>query len=197
MPEVKINAYDNRDNMPETMKEVQKKHKIEFGECTLYVGDKGLMPASASGGWQFIPYEMGKKFPKPEKVLPAPMAGRSTTCCTSCGMAARAALLRLLLGGRTVGLLRLDRTLGHGGRGRQEGRVGRGQDDLHQHARTQLPGRSRHRRTSAYPFSPLPPKQSKVDAIISPFPLGEGQGVRAVDFPLLCGRVVRNLRSEI
>ncbi len=76
MPEVKINAYDNRDNMPQIMKDVQQKHKIEFGECTLYVGDKGLMRSQGtSGGWQFIPYEMGKTFPKPAKILPRAHGG--------------------------------------------------------------------------------------------------------------------------
>jgi predicted dehydrogenase len=76
MAEVKIHSYDNRDNMPQVMKEVEKKHHIRFGECTLFVGSNGLMRSEGTaGGWQFIPYERGKEVPKPPKVLPRAHGG--------------------------------------------------------------------------------------------------------------------------
>jgi predicted dehydrogenase len=76
MPEVKIHAYDNANTMPQVMKDVQDKYKIRFGECTLFVGDQGLMRSEGTaGGWQFIPYERGKEIPKPPKTLPRAHGG--------------------------------------------------------------------------------------------------------------------------
>ncbi|MGA2618956.1 MAG: Gfo/Idh/MocA family oxidoreductase [Thermoguttaceae bacterium] len=76
MPPVKIHAYDHGGLMPPVMQEVQKKYKINFGECTLYVGQQGLMRTEGTaGGWQFIPYERGKEIPKPPKTLPRAHGG--------------------------------------------------------------------------------------------------------------------------
>ncbi|MGA2069176.1 MAG: Gfo/Idh/MocA family oxidoreductase [Thermoguttaceae bacterium] len=76
MPEVKIHAYDHGGLMPKAMKDVQEQYKIKFGECTLFVGQKGLMRSEGTaGGWQFIPYERGKEVPKPPKVLPRAHGG--------------------------------------------------------------------------------------------------------------------------
>jgi predicted dehydrogenase len=76
MPEVKIHAYDHGGLMPKVMKDVQDKYHIRFGECTLFVGQNGLMRTEGTaGGWQFIPYERGKDVPKPAKALPRAHGG--------------------------------------------------------------------------------------------------------------------------
>jgi predicted dehydrogenase len=76
MPAVKIHAYDHGGLMPQIMKDTQDKYKIKFGECTLFVGDKGLIRTQGTaGGWQFLPYERIKELPKPEKTLPRAHGG--------------------------------------------------------------------------------------------------------------------------
>jgi hypothetical protein len=76
MPAVKIHAYDHGGIMPPVMKDVQNKYKIRFGECTLFVGQQGLMRSEGTaGGWQFIPYERGKQIPRPPKTLPRAHGG--------------------------------------------------------------------------------------------------------------------------
>ena len=76
MPEVKIHAYDNRGNMPEIMKEVRRSTASSSASARCTSADKGLMRSQGTaGGWQFIPYERGKKFPKPPKTLPRAHGG--------------------------------------------------------------------------------------------------------------------------
>ena len=76
MPAVKVHAYDNGGIKPEIMNETESKHKITFGECTLFVGQKGLLRIQGtSSGWQFLPEEKGKEIPEPPKILPRSHGG--------------------------------------------------------------------------------------------------------------------------
>ncbi len=61
---------------PEIMKEVEKKYNIKFGECTLFVGDKGMIRIQGTGGpWQFLPEEQRDQVPQPAKTLPRAHGG--------------------------------------------------------------------------------------------------------------------------
>ena len=76
MPAVKVHACDHGGIKPEIMKETEKKYKIEFGECTLFVGQKGLLRIQGtSGGWQFLPEEKIKEIPEPPRTLPRAHGG--------------------------------------------------------------------------------------------------------------------------
>jgi predicted dehydrogenase len=76
MPEVKVHAYDNGGIKPEIMKDAEKQYGIQFGECTLFVGDKGLLRIQGtSGGWEFLPKERRKEIPEAPKTLPRAHGG--------------------------------------------------------------------------------------------------------------------------
>jgi predicted dehydrogenase len=76
MPPVKVHAYDHGELKPEIMRETEKKYGIEFGECTLLVGEKGLIRVTGtSGSWQFLPEERKKEIPAPPKTLPRAHGG--------------------------------------------------------------------------------------------------------------------------
>ena len=53
------------------MTETEKKYEREFGEFTLFVGEKGLIGSDA----RIIPEEKHKAFPSPEKTLPRAHGG--------------------------------------------------------------------------------------------------------------------------
>ena len=72
MPAAKVYVYDHKELRPEVMKQAEAKHKIEFRECTLFSGKKGLIRIQGhSGGWQFL----GDKAPAPEKTIPRAHGG--------------------------------------------------------------------------------------------------------------------------
>ena len=70
MPPLKVHSYDHGALKPETMKDAEKKYKLEFQECTLFVGQQGLIRTQGTaGGWQFLPAERIKDVPEPPKTL--------------------------------------------------------------------------------------------------------------------------------
>lgn len=70
MPAVKVHAYDHGGLMPQIMQDTQKKHGVKFRECTLFVGQSGLIRSQGTaGGWQFIPEAKIKGIPEPPKTL--------------------------------------------------------------------------------------------------------------------------------
>lgn len=76
MPAVKVHSYDHGGIKPEIMKETEKKYGIRFGECTLFVGKKGLLRIQGtSGGWQFLPEEKRKETSEPPKTIPRAHGG--------------------------------------------------------------------------------------------------------------------------
>jgi len=76
MPPVKIHSYDHRTLKPEIMKQTEKKYNVEFRECTLFVGQQGLIRSQGTaGGWQFLPAEKIKGVPEPPKTLPRAHGG--------------------------------------------------------------------------------------------------------------------------
>ena len=76
MPALKVHAYDNGEIKPEIMKEAEKKYDVKFGECTLFVGQKGLLRIQGtSGGWQFLPREKRKEIPEAPKTIPRAHGG--------------------------------------------------------------------------------------------------------------------------
>ena len=76
MPPVKVHCYDHAELRPEIMKETEKKYNIKFGECTLFVGDKGLIRIEGtSSRWQFLPEEKFDEVPRPPKSLPRAHGG--------------------------------------------------------------------------------------------------------------------------
>ncbi len=76
MPPVKVNVYDNDKLKPEIMKEVEKEHGVKFGECTLFVGQKGLFRTKGTcGGAEILPASKHKEFPEPPKTLPRAHGG--------------------------------------------------------------------------------------------------------------------------
>jgi hypothetical protein len=89
MPPVKVHAYDHGGLRPEIMKETEKKYNIKFGECTLFVGDKGMIRIEGtSSRWQFLPEEKREELPQPAKTLPRAHGGPVTDllyCCKNGG----------------------------------------------------------------------------------------------------------------
>jgi predicted dehydrogenase len=70
MPPLRIHSYDHGQLKPEIMKEAEKKYNVQFGECTLFVGQEGLIRSEGTaGGWQFLPAEKIKDLPEPPKTL--------------------------------------------------------------------------------------------------------------------------------
>jgi predicted dehydrogenase len=70
MPAVTVHAYDHGDLKPEVMKEAEGKYGIQFRECTLFVGKKGLIRIQGhSGGWQFLPEDKVKEVREPERSI--------------------------------------------------------------------------------------------------------------------------------
>jgi predicted dehydrogenase len=76
MGPVKIHVYDHGALRPEIMKETEKKYEVKFGECTLFVGEKGLLRTTGTAGsYEFLPKEMKKDIPAPERSLPRAHGG--------------------------------------------------------------------------------------------------------------------------
>jgi len=76
MPPVKVHVYDNENLKPEIMKETERQHNVKFGECTLFVGQKGFFRTKGTcGGAEIIPAEKHKEFPEPPKTLPRAHGG--------------------------------------------------------------------------------------------------------------------------
>ena len=76
MPAVKVHVYDHGNLKPEVMKETERKFGTQFGECTLFVGDKGLLRSQGhSSGWQFLPEEKRKEIAEPARTIPRAHGG--------------------------------------------------------------------------------------------------------------------------
>jgi predicted dehydrogenase len=71
MPPVKIYSYDHQDLRPPVMRETEKKNNREFGEFTLFVGEKGLIGSDG----RMIPESRHQAFPPPPKTLPRAFGG--------------------------------------------------------------------------------------------------------------------------
>jgi len=89
MPPVKVHAYDDGSLKPEIMKEAEQKYNIKFSECSLFVGDKGMIRIQGtSGPWQFLPEEKRDEVPAPPKTLPRAHGGPISDllyCCKNGG----------------------------------------------------------------------------------------------------------------
>jgi predicted dehydrogenase len=76
MRPVVVNCYDHGALKPQIMQDAEKKYGFKFGECTLFVGQKGLIRSQgAAGGWQFLPREKINDVPEPTKTLERPHGG--------------------------------------------------------------------------------------------------------------------------
>ncbi len=76
MGPVRIHVYDSGGLRPEIMKETETKYEMKFGECTLFVGEKGLFHTTGTAGsYEFLPKERKNEFPAPEKTLPRAHGG--------------------------------------------------------------------------------------------------------------------------
>jgi len=81
MPAVKIFVYDHGGLKPEIMKETENKYnmKPKFGECTLFIGDKGMLRSQGTGGpWELLPGELRDQIEKPKEILPPAHGGPIT-----------------------------------------------------------------------------------------------------------------------
>jgi predicted dehydrogenase len=76
MGPVKIHVYDHGELKPKVMKEAEKKYETEFGECTLFVGEKGLYRTTGTAGSAgFLPEDKKATFPAPPQKLPRAHGG--------------------------------------------------------------------------------------------------------------------------
>lgn len=76
MPAARIHVYDHGGLKPEIMKEAESKHKLTFGECTLFKGKKGMIRIQGhSGGWQYLPKEKGSEISKVAQRIPRAHGG--------------------------------------------------------------------------------------------------------------------------
>ena len=74
---VKVHVYDHGDLKPEIMKETEKDRETKFGECTLFVGDKGLFRTTGTSGSGGVPAAKEKRneVPAPDRTLPRAHGG--------------------------------------------------------------------------------------------------------------------------
>ena len=70
-PACKCYVYDHQRLRPAIMKEWEKKEEREFGEFTLFVGEKGLLGSDG----RLIPQSAHDAFPRPAKTLPRAHGG--------------------------------------------------------------------------------------------------------------------------
>jgi len=76
LPPVKIYVYDHGGLKPDIMKEAEQKYEVKFGDCTLYVGEKGLFhTTAAAGSMEFLPREKKNEFLSPPRTLPRAHGG--------------------------------------------------------------------------------------------------------------------------
>jgi predicted dehydrogenase len=71
VPAFKMFVYDHQGLKPEIMKEVEKQEKREFGEFTLFVGDKGMIGSDGL----LIPLSRHDEIAKPSPTLPRAHGG--------------------------------------------------------------------------------------------------------------------------
>ena len=76
MPPVQVYVYDHPGLVSDTVKEVEKEFEFEIGECTIYLGDKGVYRTGghASHATILTP-ERAEEWEKPEEVLPKAHGG--------------------------------------------------------------------------------------------------------------------------
>ncbi len=73
---VKIHVYDHGGLKPQIMKDAEKTYETKFGECTLFVGEKGLFRTTGTAGSaEFLPKERKNEVPAPAKTLPRAHGG--------------------------------------------------------------------------------------------------------------------------
>lgn len=71
MPELKAYVYDHAGLKPDIMKQTEKECDINFGECTLYLGEKGKFWTTGTAGQaRILPLEKHAAYPPPPKTLP-------------------------------------------------------------------------------------------------------------------------------
>lgn len=71
MPALKIYVYDHAGLKPDIMKQTEKECDINFGECTLYLGEKGKFWTTGTAGQaRILPLEKHAAYPPPPKTLP-------------------------------------------------------------------------------------------------------------------------------
>lgn len=76
MPPLKVYVYDHGDLKPEIMKETEKKCDVRFGECTLFLGDKGMFWTTGTAGQaRILPLDKHAAYPAPAKTLPRAHGG--------------------------------------------------------------------------------------------------------------------------
>jgi predicted dehydrogenase len=73
---VKVHVYDHGGLKPQVMKDTEKSCEVTFGECTLFVGDKGLFWTTGTcGSAKILPLEKHQAFPAPSQTLPRAHGG--------------------------------------------------------------------------------------------------------------------------
>jgi predicted dehydrogenase len=76
MSPLQVYVYDHGGLKPEIMKQTEKECDINFGECTLYLGDKGKFWTTGTAGQaRILPLEKHRDYPPPEKTLPRAHGG--------------------------------------------------------------------------------------------------------------------------
>jgi len=76
MPSVHVYVYDHDGLMPGVMKRAARRFGVEMGECTLYVGDKGLYRTTSHAGEAgILTPERAAEWKEPPKVLPEAHGG--------------------------------------------------------------------------------------------------------------------------
>ncbi len=71
MPALKCYVYDHGGLRPDIVKQTEKECEIEFGESTLFLGDKGkFWTTGAAGSAHILPLDKHGEFPAPEKTMP-------------------------------------------------------------------------------------------------------------------------------
>lgn len=76
MGPVNVHVYDHKEIRPEFMRQTEKECEINFGECTLYKGTKGLFwTTGAAGQARLLPLEKHAEYPKPAETLPRAHGG--------------------------------------------------------------------------------------------------------------------------
>ncbi len=76
MPPVQVFVYDHKGLQPEAMKEAEKEFEIEFGEDTIYLGDKGVYRTGGHASLATIlTPERAAEFGESEKTLPRAHGG--------------------------------------------------------------------------------------------------------------------------
>ena len=76
MVEFTAYVYDHSGLKPDIMKKIEKENELNFGEDTVYIGDKGTFwSTGTAGSAHILPLEKHELFPKPAATLPRAHGG--------------------------------------------------------------------------------------------------------------------------